>query len=77
MTALVVVGVLVLIGVIALAVWTGYLRTVRAGALLNLAQAQKSVILKIEKEALMFGMSDPLASVIINIIHEARTKENS
>lgn len=77
MTALVVVGILVLIGVIALAVWVGYLRTVRAGALLSLAQAQKSVILKIEKEALMYGMADPLANVIINIIHEARTKENS
>lgn len=77
MTALVI----LIIAVAALVVVTGAVtlqnRQVRNKALLELCQSQKSVILKLEKEAMLFGMADPLANIVLNTIHDARMKENS
>lgn len=81
MTPLVVVGILVLIGVIALAVWVGFLRTVRAGALADIVKVQSNLIMDIEEKAMNYGYTDPLAFDIIQTIREVRkslhNKENS
>jgi hypothetical protein len=77
MTALVVVGILILVGVVALAVWVGFLRTVRAGALAEVVKVQQRLILDIEEKAMNYGYADPLAYDIIQTIREVRKKENS
>lgn len=51
---------------------------VRNLALLGLCQTQKSLIGKIEKEALQYGYpTDPLSFNVVTYIQEAREKENS
>ena len=76
MTALVVVGILVLVGVVALGVWVGFLRTVRAGVLAEVVKTQQRLILDIEEKAMNYGYSDPLAYDIIQTIREVRKKES-
>lgn len=85
MTALVVLGIIVALVVIVIGGVVTNARAVRLKeqldrnkALLDLAQTQKSLILRIEKEAMDYGYpADPLAYNIVNYIRENREKENS
>jgi hypothetical protein len=76
MTALIIVIILaaILVGVAFAGI--GFVRQFKVSELLKLVKIQKSLILKIEKEAMSFGMADPLANVILSHIHDARSEEN-
>lgn len=85
MTALVVLGIIVALVIIVIGGVVANARSIRLKeqldrnkALLDLAQRQKQLILKIEKEALDYGYpADPLAYNVVSYIRENREKENS
>ncbi len=81
MTALVVVGIFILIAVLGLAIWVAYVRALGVGYLRGLIKTQSNLIMDIEEKAMNYGYSDPLAFDIIqtirNVRKELNKKENS
>lgn len=85
MTAIVILSILALIAFLLVVSAIGYLKQFkvkeqleRNKELLDLLQEKKSLVGRIEKEALQYGYpSDPLAYSIVSQIQEAREKENS
>lgn len=74
MTALIVLGVIAFMLVLAAVVWT---RTVKAGVALALIKTQRALILDIEEKCMAYGYTDPLAYDIIQTIRDTRKKENN
>ena len=76
MTAIVILIVLALIAFMLIVSAIGYLRQFKVKALLEQTKVQRNLILDIEQEAIQFGYADPLASMILNLIHTTRKEEN-
>jgi hypothetical protein len=76
-TALVVVGIFVLILVVVIGGWLAYVRSLANGVLAQSVKTQRTLILEIEEKAMNYGYTDPLAYDIIQTIRDARKKENS
>lgn len=76
MTAIVVVSILAFIAFFLIVGAIGYLKQIKVGPLIDIAKRQRRLILDIEKEAVQFGYADPLASIVLSKIHDARLEEN-